>query len=290
MLPKIKNKIVFIIFTFLVLTAVFVWLAVWSRSFDGKVKIAFFDVGQGSAIFIAAPNRNQVLIDGGPGEAILAKLGEALPLFDKKIELLILTHPDSDHLGGLIEVLKRYKVGQILETGIVDQSPEYEEWGKLIKQKNIPVIFARAGQQVRIADNLIINILYPLSLIAGQDFGQETNKTSIVGKIIFGENEILFSGDAEKSVENFLVFSGVDLRADILAVGHHGSKNSTDEKFLAAVNPQKAIIQVGKNNRYGHPSAETLALLKGKGIEVWRTDLAQDIIFNCDLKNCLLKK
>jgi len=281
---KIKKNFVWLFLAVLALAAVFVWWHVLEAAPEEKTRIDFFDIGQGSAILVSAPNQNQVLIDGGPSDAILAKLGRTLPLFDEKIELLILTHPDSDHLSGLIEVLKRYEVGEILETGILDNSAEYREWNNLIKQKNIPVIFARAGQTVKIADNLKIDILYPFGQIAGQDFGDDTNRTSIVGRIIYGENEILFTGDAEKTAENSLIFAGVDLRADLLVVGHHGSKTSTGDNFLAAVAPQIAVIQAGRNNRYGHPSDETLERLKG--LDIRRTDLSGDLALQCDLAKC----
>ena len=284
MLQRLKNKIPHLILAGLLLVAVFVWLAVWEARVSDKVKIDFFDVGQGSAIFVGAPNGNQILIDGGPSDAVLAKLGQALPLFDRKIELLILTHPDSDHLSGLVEVLKRYEVGQILATGIADNSAEYRAWNDLIKQKNIPVVFARAGDVVKIADNLAIQILYPFGKINGQDFSN-TNSTSIVGKIFYGQNTVLFTGDAEGSVENPLLFSGINLKADILVVGHHGSKNSTSAEFLAAVAPKIAVIQVGAKNKYGHPTQEVLDRLKN--VKVLRNDLDGDVDFECDLVKCL---
>ncbi|HRY52325.1 MAG TPA: ComEC/Rec2 family competence protein [Candidatus Portnoybacteria bacterium] len=272
----------------LVLAAVFVWSRVLAQTPENLVKIDFLDVGQGSAILVNAPNGNQVLIDGGPSDAVLAELGEELPIYDKKIELIILTHPDSDHLSGLIEVLKRYEVGQILETGIADSSAEYKEWNGLIEQKKIPVIFASAGQNIAIADNLAIKILYPLGKINGQDFSKNTNATSIVGKIIYGQNAILFTGDAEEQTEKILQMVGTDVRADILVVGHHGSKTSTSVEFLSAVAPLSVIIQVGANNRYGHPTTEVLERLKN--FNIFRTDLDKDINFSCDLAKCALAR
>lgn len=287
MWQRVKDKIPYIILTVLVLAAGFIWLRVWAQAASDKVKIDFLDVGQGSAILVNAPNGNQALIDGGPSDAVLAKLGEALPLYDKKIELLILTHPDSDHLSGLVEVLKRYEVGQILETGIADSSAEYQEWNKLIEQKKIPVVFAAAGQKIVVADNLAIKILYPMGKINGQEF-KNTNATSIVGKIIYGQNKILFTGDAEEQTEKILQLVDADLTADILVVGHHGSKTSTSAEFLAAVAPAIAVIQVGMNNKYGHPTAEVLERLKG--LNIWRTDLDKDISFVCDLAKCVLAR
>ncbi len=287
MFQRIKSKIHYLILAGLLAVVIFVWQAVFAQRVEDKIKIDFFDVGQGSAILIDAPNGNQALIDGGPSGAILNKLGEALPFSDRKIELVILTHPDSDHLSGLIEVLRRYEVGQILETGIADSSAEYQVWNDLIEAKNVPVVFARAGQAIKIADNLIIEILYPLDKISGQNF-KNTNNTSIVSKLFYGKNILLFTGDAEGAVENPLLFSGADLRADILQVAHHGSKNSTSNEFLAAVAPQIAVIQVGAKNRYGHPAQELLDRLKG--VEIFRTDQDGDVNFLCDLSACQLTK
>lgn len=282
---KIKNKIGYLVLAALVLAAIFVWTqAQAGPASPDKIAVDFFDVGQGSAIFVNAANGNQVLIDGGPSDAILAKLGEALPYFDRRIELVILTHPDADHLSGLIEVARRFEIGEILETGIIDSSSVYQTWQKLIADKKIPIVFARAGQRVLVADNLVVDILHPFASIVGQDFSNNTNGSSIVGKIIFGQNKILFTGDAEGSVENPLVLSGTDLKADILVAGHHGSRTSTSQSFLDTVLPRAIVIQVGVNNKYGHPHSELLARLKG--LTVWRTDLDGDIKFVCDLAKC----
>jgi len=271
----------------LAIAAILIWVAVFAGEQDDCLRVSFFDVGQGAAVFIEAPNGNQILVDGGPSSAVLAKLGRAMPFYDRKIDLLILTHPDSDHLNGLIEVLDRYEIGQILETGIIDNTENYRIWQELVKEKNIKVIFARAGQMVKIADDLQFKILYPSASIAGQDFTGKTNNASIVGKLIYGENEFLLTGDAEKDTESILIFSGVNLAADILQVGHHGSKSSTSEQFLAAVAPRQAVIQVGKDNRYGHPTQEVLERLKN--LQVWRNDLHGDVIFACDLAACAKK-
>lgn len=287
MLQRIKNKIGFLVITALAAMAIFIWAAVFAPPAGEIVKIDFFDVGQGAAALVGAPNGNQVLIDGGPSGAILNKLGEALPFFDRQIELVILTHPDADHLNGLIEVLKRYEVEKILETGIADSSVNYQVWREIIKEKNIPVVFAQAGQIVKLADNLAVKILYPLSKINGQSF-ENTNSASIVSRIFYGKNSVLLTGDAEGNTEAVLLWSGADLSADILQVAHHGSKNSSSQEFLAAVAPQIAVIQAGAKNRYGHPHQETLARLKG--IEILRTDLVGDISLSCDEEECLIEK
>ncbi len=288
MFQRIKNNIGWVILIALGVVAVFVWSTVLAQPDQEILKIDFFDVGQGSAVLVQAPNDNQVLIDGGPSDAILAKLGQAMPLFDKQIELVILTHPDSDHLSGLIEVLKRYEVGKILETGIADSSAEYAAWNNLVAAKKIPVVFASAGQTVQVADNLVIEILYPLGKIIGQDFGEKTNASSIIGKLFYGKNTALFTGDAEFNTEWPLLASGLNLSADILQVAHHGSKNSTSEQFLAAVAPKIAVIQVGAKNRYGHPTQEVLDRLTQVNAQILRNDRDGDVDFECDLVICRL--
>lgn len=265
--------------------AVFIWLAVFGREAPKNVKVSFFDIGQGSAVFVAAPNHNQVLIDGGPSGAILAKLGSALPLFDREIELLILTHPDLDHIAGLVEIVKRYKVSRVLETGISDSSPVYQEWHKLLQAKGIPIVFARAGQIIKVADNLAIKILYPLAKINGQSFAK-TNETSVVTKVAYGRNAFLLTGDAEGAAESSLIFGGADLKTNVLQVAHHGSKNSTGVDFLNKVKPAAAVIQVGAKNKYGHPHPETLERLARVKAKILRNDLLGDIIFECDLNIC----
>jgi len=284
MLQGIKNNFAWLILFALLLGAIFVWLAIFGQTPNNNLVVKFLDVGQGSSALILAPDGKQVLIDGGPGDAVLARLGEAMPLFDKKIELVILTHPDSDHISGLIEVLKRYEVEQILETGIVDSTAEYKAWNELIKQKNIPVVFAAAGQKIKIAQNLEFDILYPFGKINNQDFSDKTNASSIVAKLIYGQNSFLFTGDAEKETEWILDFSQINLRSDVLVVGHHGSKNSTTAEFLAAVAPRLAVISVGEKNKYGHPAPEILERLQG--LDILRTDLTGNIDFSCDLEKC----
>ena len=261
---------------FLVYTAVFVQIP------DNNLKVHFFDIGQGAAIFIEAPNKNQVLIDGGPDNIILEKLGQVMPFYDKTIDLIVLTHPDADHLNGLIDVLKRYEVKQIMETGILDNSANYQVWHNLIKEKNIPISYAFLGETVNLDDGITMDILSPSKNLAGSETSN-SNSTSIVSRLIYGENEFLFTGDADNSVEWQLVSMGLNLSADVLNVGHHGSKNSTSDIFLQAVNPRIAVIQAGRNNKYGHPHQEVLQKLKN--VLILRTDINKDINFKSDGKN-----
>jgi competence protein ComEC len=283
-MKKIKEKIIFFWLVGLLFAAIFTWLAVFAKADSLDLKVDFFDVGQGKAVFIEEPGGGQILIDGGPDGSVLERLSAAMPYFDREIDLLILTHPDSDHLAGLIEVLKRYSIGRIIETGIADSSADFEEWRRLIKEKNIPVSFALAGQKIKIGDDFVLEILFPNRSLTGQSFSN-TNSSSIMAKLTYGKNSFLFTGDAEEPTEYFLTATGANIDSDILDVGHHGSKNSTSQEFFKAVSPETAVIQVGKNNRYGHPAQEILERLKN--IKVFRTDLDGDIDFSCDLEKCV---
>ncbi len=274
MLDKNKN-FVFYILAGLVCFNILAWLAVWEIGKPKFLEVNFFDIGQGDAIFIQTPQRYQILIDGGPNSAILEKLSQEMPFWDRTIDLIILTHPEHDHFGGLIEVLKRYKIDYILWTGVLRETAEYKEWKSLIQKEGAEIIIAKSGQVIKAGD-AHFNILYPFESLEDQKL-KNINNTSIVNNLVFRENSFLFTGDTFKSVERKLVNKGVFLESDVLKVGHHGSKTSSSEEFIEAVCPKIAIIQCGKNNRYGHPYPETLAILKKYDIKVLRTDQDGDI-------------
>jgi competence protein ComEC len=227
-------------------------------------------------------NNIQILIDGGDGKNILDKLGEHLPFYDRKIELVIMTHPDKDHIGGLVEVLKYYEVEQILETGIECEKAICKEWDKLIKEKNIPVKYAQFGQRIK-AGNIEMAVLYPFKNLKDEKV-KDSNDASIVLRLILEQGlqpdnaTILLTGDAGFPVEKDLISQNINLEAKILKVSHHGSKYGTSNDFLKLVKPEKAIISVGKNS-YGHPAKELLNRLKNMSIEIFRTDQMGDVIF-----------
>lgn len=281
---KFKQKFIFIWLGVLFVAAVLVWLAVFAKAQSGLLEVDFFDVGQGKAIFIEAPDGNQILIDGGPDNSILEKLSSKMPYFDRSIDLVILTHPDADHLNGLIEVAKRYQIGRVIETGIRDKTAGNQAWEALIKENNIPVTFALAGERIKIGDGFLLEILYPNQSLAGQDISN-TNSSSIVSRLLYGKNSILFTGDEEESIESYLLASGAHIGSDILDVAHHGSKHATSQEFLQAVTPKIAVIQVGAHNSYGHPAQETLQRLEAAGAKIYRTDLCGDIDIFSDGQN-----
>jgi len=287
-----RQKIFLYILGALLLGAILVWSAVWQNGTaaivgqlgeNSELKVDFFDIGQGAAVFIKAPNHSRVLIDGGPGSQILNKLGRAMPFFDREIDVVILTHPDSDHLNGLIDVLKKYQVEEVVDPCLAEPQANYQEFLRLIEEKGINHLCAQAGQRIKLADDVTLDILFPFESLEGVSL-KNTNDSSMVTKLSYGQNKILLTGDAEKKTEIQLINAQADLSAQILQVGHHGSKTSTSAEFIQAVRPQIAVIQVGKDNRYGHPHQEVLDRLKN--IKIFRTDLDGDINFLCSLKSC----
>lgn len=262
--------------------AILVGISLFQWVEEGKrLEVNFFDVGQGDAILIKTPDHQRILIDGGPSNAVLNKLGENLPFFEKEIDLVILTHPHADHLDGLIEVLKRYKVKKILTTGVVHTTPDYLVWLEEIKNQNIPVEIAIAGKMFDFGGGAEMEIFYPPEDLTGKS-AEDLNDTSIVGKLIFGETSFLFTGDAEKEAEEKMIASGFDLKSDVLKIGHHGSRNATSENFLETVNPKFAVISVGENNSFGHPNPTIINRLERVGVEIFRTDEEGDIKITSD--------
>lgn len=258
-----------------------IWYAVFLLDDHRDLRITVFDIGQGDSIFIEAENGNQVLIDGGPSSAVLGKLGSAMPLGDRSIDLILLTHPHVDHVGGLIEVLKRYDVGMVIESGANYSTSEYREWHAMLEQKHIPVVIARAGQKIRLSPKAALDILTPFQSFENISL-KNAHDSMVVSKLTYASSSVMLTGDAEKYLEFRLLLSGADLKSDILKVGHHGSKTSTTADFVAAVSPRYAVISVGRKNRYGHPTQQTLDTLAKFNITILRTDLDGDIEFVSD--------
>jgi len=252
-------------------------VAFFQSSTESKaLEVDFFDVGQGDAILIKTPDHQRILIDGGPSNAVVEKLGENLPFFEKEIDLIILTHPHADHLDGLIEVLKRYEVKKILSTGVTHTTPDYLSWLEEIKNQNVLMEVATAGQMLDFGGGVKMEIFYPGEDLAGKSV-ENLNNTSIVAKLIFGQTSFLFTGDAETEAEENLLAGGFDLRADVLKVAHHGSKSSTSDNFLEKVQPKFAVISAGADNQFGHPNGMTLKRLEKIGAEILRTDEDGDV-------------
>lgn len=247
-----------------------------------ELKVYFFDVGQGDAIFIEAPNGKQILIDGGPDNSVIQKLSKAMPFWDRTIDLILLTHHDADHLTGLVEVLKRYEVKGIIETGIQCEKPDCLVWRKLKEKEKAVNVAAKLGQEIIIDENMKMVILHPLENLIGKKVSK-ANNTSVVAKLVFGGYSFLLTGDIEEQTERKLVLAGIDIDSDYLKVAHHGSKTSTSDQFLDGASPLMAFISLDLDNRYGHPHREVVERLEKRNIKYYRTDASGTILLRCRL-------
>ncbi len=246
-----------------------------------NLEVVFLDVGQGDAIFIKTPSGKDVLIDGGPDSSVIEALGRHMPFYDRHIDTMILTHPHSDHVAGLVEVLKRFEVGEIWYTGAVHTSPDYMAWLREVENEEAVLKIIEQPEIFDIGENVSLQILYPQESFSGKII-EELNNSSIVAKLSYGKIDFLLTGDAESEVEEKLIASGEDLSAEILKVGHHGSLSSTGQEFLNFVDPQFAVIQVGEDNAFGHPAYRTIRNLEKAGIKIFRTDWYGDIVLSTD--------
>lgn len=277
---RLLRLLIVILFFF----AFFIWQVVFANisSQTSLLEVDFFDVGEGDSVLLSLPSlqskfgeRIQLLIDGGPSGEIVEKVAKEMPFFDRKIEILILTHPDKDHITGLFEILRTFKIDKVLLPKIEGPKQEkdlYLSFLILLQEKNIEPIFTKRGHRISFPDGTHFLIFWP-----EEDFiSKNTNDFSIVTKFSFGKVDFLFTGDLPKNIEYKLLTQDFNLESEILKVAHHGSKNSTSEYFLEKISPEIAVICVGENS-YGHPAREVLELLSKYDIKVLRTDFDGDI-------------
>lgn len=260
----------------IVIICVWLFLFLFSKP-DGFLHVYFLDIGQGDAIFMRTPSGVNILVDGGPDKKILSELKDILPFFDAKIDYLISTHPDKDHIEGLIYILKKYKVRRVFWNGDYKTNYLTSAFFQAARNKNITPQAAAADEDIALEDGVFIDIIFPFR----QNFSaqENTNANSVVANVIFGRNEILLTGDADNELEEKLIKATSRIDADILKVGHHGSKFSTGEDFLSAVTPEYSVIQSGKDNKYGHPDSSVLKKLKEHNSKIFRNDLNGRIEF-----------
>jgi competence protein ComEC len=250
--------------------AIVAWLALRQLP-DGRLHVYFLDVGQGDAILVQTPDGRQILIDGGPNPtALLSELSAVMPFWDRSLDLVVLTHPDGDHLTGLLAALDRYQVGRVLDTSQTDAAPLAAAWRERLEKGHIPRTLALRGMRIPLGD-VMLTVLHPSSKpMIGT--ASDENNNSIVLRIDYGPTSLLLTGDAESEAEADMIKAGLPLQADVLKIAHHGSNGSTSAPFLVAVAPSEAVIQVGADNSFGHPAREVLKRLMDARAEILRTD------------------
>lgn len=263
---------------------------------DGKLHIVFCDVGQGDGAYVRFPDGRDMIVDAGSNNKIIGCLSSHMPFWDRHINLVLATHPQKDHIGGLPEVLRRYQVDYVLRSDVGADSEVYKEVLAVIKEKNLPQKFAARGERISIGPTSL-SLLWPSEeqIAKGTDtnvLGTSTgdlNDYSLVFWLRYGTFDAIFTGDADTRVESG--YLGTNLSVDgieVLKVNHHGSKTGMSDAYLDWLKPRLAVISVGKNS-YGHPAPETLAKLAAQGIQVKRTDTDGDIEVVSDGKSWQIK-
>lgn len=275
--PDVMPKKILKIASLLLLLSLILLFIYYRQSRPHDLEIYFLNVGQGDSVLIRTPNNNDILIDGGPDKSVLNELGKILPFYDRDIELMILTHPHDDHDTGLISVINKYQVDKVLFNDFQASDAMFLEFKKIIQEKNISSNSFYQNDQIVLDNNIILKSLYPIKDLP-LDLRKNANNTSIIAQLIYKNNKILFTGDAEQDEEKMILDR--DLKSDILKVGHHGSKTATSLDFLNRINPQEAIISCGQDNKFKHPHFITVYRLQQKNINIFRTD--QDGTIKCN--------
>lgn len=276
-----KSRVMVIVLTFLILSLIISGCDVDTREItvdsENKLIIHFIDVGQGDCTLIQFPNGETSLIDGGSrlyGDKVVNYLKD---LGVDKVDYLIATHPHEDHIGGLPEVIRNFKIGKVYMPNRRANTRIFEELLLELDNHDLKINLAKAKDSIIDEEQLKFYILAP-----NRDDYDETNDFSIVTKTEYIDNTFIIAGDAEEDSEKDIVNNGLGLKADVLRIAHHGGRTSSSEEFLKKVNPKYAIISVGSDNTYGHPHKETLERLNGIGTDILRTDQLGDIIFVSD--------
>ena len=257
----------------------------------GKLRLVFCDVGQGDGMLLITPSGKDIVVDGGPGTKIVDCLGENLPFWDRTIEMVVLTHPQKDHMEGLLSVLSRYKVKMIATTGVENETELFKAWQTAIKAEGARIYTPKAGDRL-VLDSVrgqtsSMDVLWPTSekleiwKLAGLS---ELNKSSVVLRLEMDG----FCAYLTSDIPNEILVGLIDRSCQVLKISHHGSKTGTNQEILDSIDPKVAIIQVGKNS-FGHPHKEVLEMLGSKGVKIYRNDINGVIELKSDGDNYKVK-
>ncbi len=257
------------IFVILLLLNGFFWISYNSIS-SRELEIYFLDIGQGDSILIVTPDNYRILVDGGPDSDTLSQVDIIVPFWDRTIDLAVLTHPDLDHVGGYPELLRYYDIEHIMYPGVIHNSYAFSEFENQVQFQEIEVLDGFSENNYRVGCCVFINTLWPENETNLET--SDVNDASIAFELIYGNTRFFFGGDLSQKYEDLLLDNDSWLRANLLKVGHHGSKTSTSSKFVQRLSPEVAVISAGEDNKFGHPHDEVLKILKSQNIDVLRTD------------------
>jgi competence protein ComEC len=240
---------------------------------DGLLHVVFCDVGQGDAIYVRFPTGHDMLVDGGPDDSVLVCLGEHMPFWDREIDIVLLTHPQMDHYGGLIDVAQRYRVGQWYAPPVSNNAVSYALLQQILKKRGIVAGSLYAGDRVAIG-SVSLDILWPDQtwLSKRASFLPDINDASSIVRMTYGRFDVLLTGDAEQSIV-LNASDGVREQVEVYKVGHHGSAGAVSDELLDLIIPSLAVISVGEGNAHGHPRADVLDTLDAHNVRTLRTDI-----------------
>ncbi len=251
----------------------------WQKAECECLVVSFLDVGQGDAILVTTPDGFEMLVDGGRDASVLRELARERSFFDRNIDVVVATHPDLDHVAGLVDVLKRYQVGTILMTENEGGSGAAAAFAAAAPREGAGIVLADAGQVIQLGASTTIQIFSP----TGDESKLESNTASIVLRVVYGSTSFMLSGDAPSEIEDYLVKTyGTQLDSDVLKLGHHGSKTSTSDLWLEAVTPKYSVVSAGIDNRYGHPNQDVMQRVFKRNILTSHTGTDGTITFQSD--------
>jgi len=246
------------------------------------LSVRFLDVGQGDAIHIQTPDGYELLIDGGPTSLVLRELASGRSFFDSTIDVVLATHPDSDHIGGLVDVLARYQVATIIQTNTLNDTPAAAAYADSVTNERAQVVQAQTGQIIQLGASTTVHVLSP----TGDTTRWRSNAASIIVQVSYGEIDFLLTGDAPLETEAYITqIFGESLQSEVLKLGHHGSKTSSSGAFLGVVQPDFAVVSAERNGRYGHPHAEVVGRVIERNIQLLSTAEEGTIEFLTDGKS-----
>jgi competence protein ComEC len=274
------------IFLLLIITVV-IWHAVIREAKTDVLKVTFLDIGQGDSIFIEAPSGRQMLIDGGKNRSVIRQLSKVMPWYDRTIDVVLATHPDADHIGGLPDILARYQAGLIVESSVKDEGGEDSAaFEKASAEEGAQRLVAERGQIIDLGKGVYLEILFPDRAVPTI----ETNTGSVVARLVYGDTSFMLTGDSPKAIEEYLIrLDGDALESDVLKAGHHGSRTSSDISFLGFVSPEYGVYSRGCDNSYGHPHDEVKETFARLGIPTLDTCEEGNITFVSDGKTVVSK-